>query len=234
LGDCATLTEAPLAPLEARDGGEEIVLREVGPEPVEERELGVGRPVEQEVRQAKLSAGADDEVGIPDAQAREARAQHRGVDIHGVEPPRDGLRGELARGRGDLLPAAVGEGEREGHLLVLRRDAAQGVEHLAHGLGQAREVADGHEADVVVEDLVALGDQELPEQPHQRLDLARGARPVLLAERVERQRLDAEAATDPHDAADGGAAGLVPRLPRLPARLGPAAVAVHDDADVSG
>ena len=114
------------------------------------------------------------------------------------------------------------------------RRAAEGVEHLAHGLGQAAEVADGHEADVVVEDLVALGDQELAEQAHERVDLAGGARPVLLAEGVERERVEAEAAADPDDAAHRGAPGLVPGLARLAARLGPAAVAVHDDADVAG
>jgi hypothetical protein len=135
---------------------------------------------------------------------------------------------------GDLLAAAVREGEGQGHLAVALGGAAERIEDLAHGLREAAQVADGDEADVVLEDLAPLGDQELPEQAHERLDLAGGTRPVLLAEGVEREGVDPQAPADPDDAPHRGAARLVPGLPRLAAALGPAAVAIHDDADVTG
>jgi len=90
------------------------------------------------------------------------------------------------------------------------------------------------EADVVLEDLAALRDQELAEQAHEGVDLTGGPRPVLLAEGVERQRFDPEPPAHPDNTPHRVAAGLVPGLARFAARLGPAAVAVHDDADVAG
>ena len=95
--------------------------------------------------------------------------------------------------------------------------AAKRIEHGAHERGQAPEVADGVEADAVVEDLVALVEEELAQELHQRVDLLLGARPVLLAEGVERERLEAEAARDAHDPPDGGGAFAVP-APRAAAR----------------
>src|SRR4051812_13260885 len=102
----ADQAEPALAPLVAADGGEEIVLGEVGPEPIEERQLRVRRAVEQEVRDAELAAGADDEIRIAHAQVGQARAQRGGVYGGGIELAGGGLDGELARGGGDLLAPA--------------------------------------------------------------------------------------------------------------------------------
>ncbi len=110
--------EAALAPLEAGDGREEVVRGEVGPEAVEEGELGVGGAVEEEVGEAELAAGADDEVRVAHAQAGQAGAEERGVDGGRIERARGDLDGELARGGRDFFPAAVREGERQGHLAV--------------------------------------------------------------------------------------------------------------------
>src|SRR5262245_39570726 len=73
-------SEAALAALVALERGEEIVLAEVGPQPIGEVELGVCAAEEQEVRQALLPAGADDEVGIADGEARQPRLHERAVD----------------------------------------------------------------------------------------------------------------------------------------------------------
>ena len=154
----------------------------------------------------------------------------RGVELAGGDLDR-----ELARGGGDLFAPAVRERERERHLVVADR-RLRGADRAprARPRGRRLEIADGDEADVVLEDLVLLAHQELAEQAHQRVDLARRARPVLLAEGVERERVEPEPAADADDAPNRGAPGLVPGLARLAPRLGPAAVAVHDDADVAG
>ena len=152
----------------------------------------------------------------------------------GSSSPRGGLDGELARGGGDLLAPAVARARARASSCRSLRGAAQRVEHLAHDLRAGargrRWRRGGCRCSRISSRSVT---QELAEQAHQRVDLALGARPVLLAEGVERERLDAEPAADADDAPHRGAPGLVPGLARLAARLGPAAVAVHDDADVA-
>ena len=231
---CADEAEAALAALVARDGGEEVALGEVGPEHVGEVQLGVREAVEEEVRDAPLAAGADDEIRIAHGEAGHVGAERVGRHVVEADAARgDGL-GELARRVRNLFAAAVREREREGHLPVLLALAAERVEDGAHQGGEPPEVADGVEANAVVEDLVALVEEEVAQELHERVDLLLGARPVLLAEGVEGERAQAEAACDAHGSPDGGGALPVPGRPRLAARLRPAAVAIHDDTDVPG
>src|SRR5690606_39188510 len=71
------------------------------------------------------------------------------------------------------------------------------------------------------------------EQTHQRADLIAGPTPVLAAEGEQRQRTDSAT----HALADRHAHRLdalaMTGLARHAARTGPAAVAVHDDGDVT-
>src|SRR5689334_11743252 len=60
----AGAAEAPLAPLVRRDRLAERLGAEIGPERLGEVELGVGELPEQEVGDALLAAGADEEVGL--------------------------------------------------------------------------------------------------------------------------------------------------------------------------
>ena len=83
------------------------------------------------------------------------------------------------------------------------RLAAERVEDGADERREAAEVADGVQADAVVEELVALREQELAQEQHQRVDLVLRPGPVLLAERVERERAEAEAARGADRPADG-------------------------------
>src|SRR5271163_135517 len=55
---------AAFAALEVGDGFEQMHPAEVGPEAVGDKDLGVGDLPEQEVRDALLAAGADDQIGI--------------------------------------------------------------------------------------------------------------------------------------------------------------------------
>jgi hypothetical protein len=142
--------------------------------------------------------------------------------------------GKLAGGVRDLLAAAVRQREGERHLLVVLGLAPQRIEHGAHQGGQAPEVADGVEADAVVEDLAALREQEVAQQQHERVDLVLWTGPVLFTERVEGQGPQAQATCGTHDAAHGRGAFAMTLGAGLTAKLGPAAVAIHDDADVPG
>src|SRR6185437_7370860 len=96
------------------------------------------------------------------------------------------------------------------------------------------QVADGVQPDAVLEDLVALAQEVVAQEQHERVDLFFGARPILFAERIEGERLEAEAARHTDGAPDRGRSLAVPVGPRAAAGLRPAAVAIHDDTDVPG
>src|SRR5207253_2811069 len=100
------------------------------------------------------------------------------------------------------------------------------------GLGQLRAPADGGEADVLLADLLALGEEVLVEQGHEQVELGLRPLPVLDAEAVQGELLDAEAAALLDGGADALDAAAVALDAGQAAAAGPAAVAVHDDGDV--
>ncbi len=230
----ADATEPPLARLEARDGLVEIVRLEVGPEHVREVELRVREPIEEEVRNPALASGANDEVGVADGEARHPRVEALGRHFVRIDPPGANLLRELARRGRDLLPPSIGERERERHLVAVLARVAERVEHRSNERREAAEVADRVQADPVVEELLFLGEEKLAQKHHEGVDLFVRPSPVLLAEGVERERLQPEAPRRADDAPDRGRSFLVPSNAREPAVLRPTAVAVHDDADVRG
>ena len=93
--------EATMAAGELEERGVEGVRSEVGPERLGEVELGVGRLPDQEVRQALLAAGPDDEVRVGQADRVERRADGGLVDVLG----RDAARREPPDGIDELGPA---------------------------------------------------------------------------------------------------------------------------------
>src|SRR5690606_4940421 len=226
------LAEAPLARLIIRNRREQVGLVEVRPERVGEVQLRVrGRP-DEEVADAELAARADEEVDRADLHGGEDRAEQALVDALGIELALRRALGDLARRVRDLLAAAVGQRERQRHPIEARGLRLHALEDLGDVLRQPRAAADGAQADALVDELVALRDQELLEELHQRRHLEPRALPVLLAEGVERQRSDAEAAAGADRAPDRLAALAVAERAEEPLALRPAAVAVHDDGHV--
>ena len=88
--------------------------------------------------------------------------------------------------------------------------------------------------DSVTVELGEVAPNEYPHQIEEALDLVVGARPVLRGEAEERQIADATA----HGIADGTSERLnataMPFPARQTMRVRPAAVAVHDDTDMTG
>ena len=70
----AEAAEAALAALVVGDGFEQMDAAKVGPEAVGDEDLGVGDLPEQEVGDALLAAGADDEVGVGHVRGVEGAA----------------------------------------------------------------------------------------------------------------------------------------------------------------
>jgi len=91
---------------------------------------------------------------------------------------------------------------------------------------------DGAELDLVLDELVSLGQEELAEELHQRVDFGSRPLPVLLAEREEGERVNARAPTSTGDATDSLAAFAMTERARQPPPFGPTPIAIHDDGDV--
>ncbi len=97
----AEAAEAAFAALVGGDGFEEMEAAEVGPEAIGDEDLGVGDLPEEEVGDALLAGGADDEVGV---------GHVAGVEGAGDAWTRRGLRGR--RRRGGLRRSSRGCGPR--------------------------------------------------------------------------------------------------------------------------
>src|SRR5690606_38890350 len=90
------------------------------------------------------------------------------------------------------------------------------------------------QADLVGQQLLALGQEIVAEQLHQGRHLEGRAAPILLTEGIEGQRLDPEAPRRAHDLPDRARSLLVARGAATAKALRPTAVPVHDDGDVLG
>jgi coniferyl-aldehyde dehydrogenase len=157
----------------------------------------------------------------------------RGHVVRANAAGRHGLR-ELTRGVRDLFAATVRQGERQGHLVVSLALDAKGVEDGPHERRQTAKVAYGVEPDAILEDLFSLPEKKLAKEKHEGIDFFFRASPVLLTERVERQRPQAQTAGGANRPTNRNGTLSMTAGAWLAANLRPPAVAIHDDADVPG
>ena len=146
-------------------------------------------------------------------------------------PPSPPRRCARRRAR-DLLPAAVIERDHQREFLVLAREVLrlrQQRQDFGVETGAVADHAHAHAAAVQLRQIVA---HEALQQAHQVDDLFGRPRPVLGAEAVDGEDLDAEIARGPHGLAQRLDAAPVALAPRQAARGGPAPIAVHDDGDM--
>src|SRR5215469_16589124 len=92
---------APLAPTIIGDCLLQIVTAEIGPQRLGEDELGIGALPQQEVADALLAAGADQQIGIGDVGGEEMPRDHVLIDRVRRQLTRHGLRREHAHRRDD-------------------------------------------------------------------------------------------------------------------------------------
>src|SRR6266851_1587307 len=116
--------EAAAALLEGADRAQEIDLAEGRPQDVGEIELAMGALPQQEAGEADLAASADDQVGIGQSGGIEMLGDRLGCDTldrlrqgrvvvgHAVE--------QGANGVGDLLAAAIGDGDVQLEAVISR------------------------------------------------------------------------------------------------------------------
>ncbi|GCC48803.1 hypothetical protein chiPu_0033289, partial [Chiloscyllium punctatum] len=119
----------------------------------------------------------------------------------------------------------------------MQRGAAMGLGLRARdrggdAVGQPVAAADHGEADTVAHQGCDLVGEIEPQQPHQRRDFGFRTTPIVARECVQRQRADALVGRGLDDAADRLDARFMSTQARQAAPRRPAAVAVHDDADM--
>ena len=81
----SSTAEAPAAVRVLGERSPELALSEVGPEGVDEDELGVGELPEEEVRDAELAGRPDEEIGLGHLGRVEARRDRVLVDVARVD-----------------------------------------------------------------------------------------------------------------------------------------------------
>ena len=87
---------------------------EIGPQHVEEHQLGIGRLPQQEVRQPLLAGGADDQVGVGDAGGRQEAGERRLVERRPGRARRPRAAAATARAAATISArAAIGQRHRQ-------------------------------------------------------------------------------------------------------------------------
>src|SRR5689334_1014969 len=162
---------ATLAAAELGDGALEVLLAEVGPQRVDEHQLGVGTLPEQEIADALLAAGADQQVGIGHAGGQQLALEQVLVDLLRRDLAGRDLPGEAAGRLHDLVARAVVDADIDVDAGVAAGPLL-GVADILDDVGrQPRPVADHPEARAVAAELLELVAQIVAQQPHQVADL---------------------------------------------------------------
>src|SRR5215472_1749895 len=180
-------SETTLALLIVLERAEKLRFAEVRPQGVGHVELGIGDLPEEEVRDAHLAAGADEQVRIGKARGAEVGGHGRLVD--GVRVQLAGAHGarDATRGLDDVLAAAVTDAQADRQSRVGAGQLDDALELASHRFGQAAGVADGEHPHLVLHELLHLGAQVAQQQAHERVHLAPRPLPVLGREREQAQ-----------------------------------------------
>ena len=203
---------------------------EIGPERIGEIQLGIGELPHQEVADALLTAGTDEQI-------RFRRVRHRKMGFEIGFPERGcqlGLFGQQRMGCLQDVPAATVVRANCQRELPVQRGLGFGTfDQVNQLVVEARQIADDFQAN---SRSVHLGNfllQHQPEQLHQDRHLLGRPAPVLGRECEQGQVFDTALAAGPHRFAHRFDTALMPRHPRQEAARGPAPIAIHDDGDVA-
>ena len=148
---------------ELEQRGVEGVRPEVRPEGVAGVELGVGGLPDEEVREALLAAGADDEVRVGQAGRVERAADRRLVDLG----RRDAAGGKLPDRIDDLGPPGVVERDVEEQPLATGCRVERLADRRPRGVRQLVEPAEQPDPDALRLELLGLAPDGRLEQPEQ-------------------------------------------------------------------
>ena len=219
--------------LEVCDGLQEVFLAKVGPKNWGEEEFGVGDLPEEEVGNAEVATGANEEVGVRYGRGGEVGGDGGGGDVIGIEGSALGVNGDTTEGIGYLPPSGVAERKYECESRASSGVGDTLVKSGADGFRHARKVANDSEADTILEHggrfVFNAGDEEV----HERMDFGGRSVPVFGGEGVEGEVADAHFSGGGDGVTHGGDGVFVSFGTIETAPEGPTSVAVHDDGDMS-
>ena len=218
------------AVIELLNGSVQVSTGKVRPQNVHFHQLCISGLPQHEVGQTLFSAGPQDKVRVLLPGGVHGIAEHLLSDLFRLQLPGCGLFRQLLRGPHDLRAAAVVDGNVQGHAGLDRRFSFQLVHQLLQLLVQHGAVAHEFDADVAVLVVKSL-QQVFAEQPHDGVHFFQRALPVLGGKGIEVHRRNAQLVAVVRDIAEHLGAFFVPGGAGQAPVLGPAAIAVHDDAD---
>jgi hypothetical protein len=223
-GKCAA---GAFAAVELVQGGAEIGDGEIGPAFGQENEFGEGALPEEEVGEALLASGADEQIDFrraPSVDFREDPAEGVGREFGGFI--------EFARGVEDGLTSGVVDGQADVEARATHGDRFGVGDDLAESCGNAVAATDDAQTDAFVEAMGGFDKEIFVEDAQDGVDFSGRALPVGGREREEGERVNAECGSGFDQAPCGFGAGTVSGGTRKAAGGGPAAVAVGNDGDV--
>jgi len=193
VGAFAEAAEAAFALLVVVDGLKEMDAAEVGPEAVSDKDLGVSDLPEEEVGDALLAGGADDEIRVRHVRGIEVGGELGfvdagldGVDLEEVFEGAAALVGlfdergdEHARGVDDLRAGTVVEGKGQGGAGVLASLFLGPLHGFLDFLGKAGGAANICHAYIVVVHTLDVSDEVALEETHQETDLCLGSAKIV-------------------------------------------------------
>ena len=134
--------EAALSPLIIGERAEELVTPEVRPQRVGDVDFGVGKLPQQEVTQAKLFPGADEQIRVGEVSRPQVLGKKFFIDRCGVEAARPRLCCQGTNRGDDLLTGAVTDRQYDRQAVVVARRKDGMLQGLTHRERQAVQIAD--------------------------------------------------------------------------------------------
>ena len=225
--------EATFAPGKRAQRQIELCMIEVRPQHRREIKLGVRQLPQKKVTDALLATGTDEQIRFRATVQTQARLKTFRRDVFrtylaGQRPAR-----EFGGGLGDVPTPAIIGGDRQRQRGIVLGQMFCLADARANLLPEAFDIADYLEAYTVLVQLLHLAIERREEQVHEQPHLLFRAPPVLARKRKQREVANTVIAAGLDQIAHPLHALTVAGDTRQPAPARPAAVAVHDDGNVS-
>src|SRR6267378_113524 len=223
--------EAALALAIPSDRRVELLGVEIGPQGRGEIQLGIRELPKQEITDALLASGANEQIRFGRIVEREMRSEL----LLGISLGRQRTAArELQQSLHQIPAAAIVCGNRERKPHIVRGELLGAAREFDHARPEGRDIADYLEAHLVLVQPLGFLFQGCHEQLLERRNLFGGPAPVLGAEGEQGQVFDAAIGACIRDPTHRLDPLLVTGDAREIALLGRAPVAIHDDGDMPG
>src|SRR2546428_1318458 len=227
----AGLPEAALALLIPRDRRIELPGVEIRPQRRGKVQLGISKLPKQEIADALLATGANEQIRFGRVIEREMRSEL----LLGVSLGRQRAAAhQLQQGLQQTPAAAIVGGNGESESRIARSELLGAVREFDHARPEGRDIADDLQAHLVLMQPLGFLLQGSHEQLLQRRNLFGGTPPVLRAEGEQGQAFDSAIGARTRDLTHRLDSLLVTSDAKEIAPFDPTPVAIHDDGDMPG